>query len=71
MPDTLGAGEAGQDGWLALGEPPREFRLDWSPLRLIEPTKCRLALFPSWTWHGTRPFSAGERLTVAFDAALR
>ena len=71
LPDTLGAGEAGEDGWLALGEPPREFGLDWAPLRLIEPAKGRLALFPSWTWHGTRPFSAGERLTVAFDAALR
>jgi hypothetical protein len=26
-----------------------------------------VALFPSYMYHGTRPFSAGERLTVAFD----
>jgi len=24
-------------------------------------------LFPSFLFHGTRPFSAGERLSVAFD----
>lgn len=69
LPDSLGAD--GDDGWLAIGEPPREFGLDWAPVRLIEPKVGKLALFPSWAWHGTRPFSAGERLTVAFDVALR
>jgi hypothetical protein len=29
----------------------------------------RMALFPSYLFHGTRPFSEGERLTVAFDVA--
>jgi len=24
-------------------------------------------LFPSFMFHGTRPFAGGERLTVAFD----
>lgn len=71
LPDTLGADGSGDDGWLAVGEPPREFGLDWAPVRLIEPEVGKLALFPSWAWHGTRPFSAGERLTVAFDVALR
>ena len=71
LPDTLGADGSGNDGWLAVGEPPREFGLDWAPVRLIEPEVGKLALFPSWAWHGTRPFSAGERLTVAFDVALR
>jgi len=29
----------------------------------------RLVLFPSYLYHGTRPFSAGERLSVAFDVS--
>jgi len=38
---------------------------------VVEPKPCRLALFPSWMWHGTRPFGEGERMTVAFDVARR
>ena len=71
LPDTVGRGGGNEGGWLAIGEPPREFGLDWEPLRLIEPREGMLVLFPSWQWHGTRPFSTGERLTVAFDVALR
>lgn len=71
LPEMLGKGSEGQDGWLAVGEPPREFGLDWEPVRLIEPVVGKLALFPSWAWHGTRPFTSGERMTVAFDVALR
>jgi tetratricopeptide (TPR) repeat protein len=55
-------------GWLSLGEV-GELGLDLPPLRLIEPKPGRLVLFPSTMWHGTRPFAAGERLTVAFDVA--
>lgn len=56
-------------GWLRFGamkpgpnlELPAEYR--------IEPRPGRLALFPSFFWHGTEPFSGqGERLTMAFDA---
>lgn len=63
--------ERGPDaaGWLTLGEAPHELGIDLPPLRLIEPKPGRLVLFPSLTWHGTRPFGAGERLTVAFDIA--
>ncbi|MBA3511926.1 putative 2OG-Fe(II) oxygenase [Sphingomonas sp.] len=68
LPPDLGEGEA---GWLALGEPrTSSFPIDLPPTRLIEPKPGRLALFPSWMWHGTRPFGAGERLTVAFDVAV-
>lgn len=56
-------------GWLTLGEPQAEMGLDLAPFRMIEPKPGRLALFPSTMWHGTRPFAAGERLTVAFDVA--
>jgi hypothetical protein len=67
LPDS-GAGGADHAGWLALGEA-SEVGVDLPPLRLIEPKPGRLVLFPSTMWHGTRPFEAGERLTVAFDVA--
>lgn len=35
----------------------------WTDLNRCE----RLVLFPSYMFHGTRPFGKGERLTVAFD----
>jgi hypothetical protein len=54
-------------GWLTLGEPQKELGIELEPLLLVEPRPGRLALFPSYSWHGTRPFSEGERLTVAFD----
>ena len=56
-------------GWLTLGEAPHELGIDLPPLRQIEPRPGRLVLFPSLMWHGTVPFGAGERLTVAFDIA--
>jgi tetratricopeptide (TPR) repeat protein len=65
LPDQMG----GERGWLALGEPPANLGLDVAPTRMIEPKVGQLALFPSWMWHGTRPFPKGERLTVAFDVA--
>lgn len=66
LPETLGA-EDTRDGWLELGRPPVELGLDLEPLAVIEPKPGRLALFPSYLFHGTRPFREGERLTVAFD----
>jgi tetratricopeptide (TPR) repeat protein len=65
LPQQLGEGE----GWLTLGEPPADLGLDLPPTRMIEPKVGQLVLFPSWMFHGTRPFPAGERLTVAFDVA--
>jgi tetratricopeptide (TPR) repeat protein len=68
VPDAQ-AGKNSRDGWLVLGEPPAELGLGLEPTRMIEPKPGRLVLFPSWIWHGTRPFSAGERLSIAFDVA--
>ena len=65
-PDQLGQPPA---GWLALGSPPPELGLDLAPLKRIEPKPGRLALFGSTLWHATEPFTAGERLTFAFDIA--
>ena len=62
--DTMGGSD--HAGWLSIGEA-SELGVELEPIRLIEPKPGRLVLFPSTMWHGTRPFAAGERLTVAFD----
>jgi hypothetical protein len=66
LPPDLGCEHA---GWLTLGEPQAQLMVDLPPTRMIEPKPGRLVLFPSWMWHGTRPFGEGERMTVAFDVA--
>jgi tetratricopeptide (TPR) repeat protein len=59
-------------GWLEVGRPPPDLRLDLEPLKVIRPKEAHLALFPSTLYHGTTPFGASrradaERMTVAFD----
>lgn len=66
---TLPEGRKGHEGWLKLGEPQAELGLNLAPFRHVEPKPGRLILFPSTMWHGTEPFAAGERMTVAFDVA--
>jgi tetratricopeptide (TPR) repeat protein len=66
---TLPPPAGGHAGWLKLGEPHSELGLDLAPFRYVEPRPGRLILFPSTMWHGTVPFEAGERMTVAFDVA--
>jgi tetratricopeptide (TPR) repeat protein len=60
---------SGDPGCLEIGRPGLEAPLPASPkLRLIRPVPGRLVLFPSYLWHGTRPFDGpGERITIAFD----
>lgn len=69
LPESMSS-SPGDDAaaWLSLGEA-RDLAPGLAPLRLIEPRPGRLVLFPSTMWHGTRPFRAGERLTVALDIA--
>jgi hypothetical protein len=65
LPPGLGEGDA-RAGWIKFGEP----RLPLPACgieRMVEPKVGRLVLFPSYMWHGTVPFAAGERLTIAFD----
>jgi tetratricopeptide (TPR) repeat protein len=64
-----GTGGPNHAGWLELGGPQKQLGIDLPPTRRIEPRPGRLVLFPSTMWHGTVPFEAGERLTVAFDVA--
>lgn len=66
VPETIADQEA-QPGWLEIGRPPPELGIDLEPLATFEPRPGRLVLFPSFLFHGTRPFSGGERLSVAFD----
>ncbi|HEV2593739.1 MAG TPA: putative 2OG-Fe(II) oxygenase [Sphingomicrobium sp.] len=54
-------------GWLTIGEADTKLGVELRAVREIEPKVGRLVLFPSYMWHGTRPFTKGERLTVAFD----
>jgi tetratricopeptide (TPR) repeat protein len=65
VPEDLDADE----GKLALGESPPDLALGLPAYRMVNPKPGRLVLFPSHTWHATRPFRAGERMTVAFDVA--
>jgi tetratricopeptide (TPR) repeat protein len=56
-----------QAGWLSLGEPQEGLKTGLPAVMTVQPQPGRLVLFPSTSWHGTMPFSSGERLTVAFD----
>lgn len=68
LPPDLGRNEA---GLLTLGEAESPtFQVGLPPFRTVEPKPGRLVLFPSYMWHGTRPFGEGERMTVAFDVAV-
>jgi tetratricopeptide (TPR) repeat protein len=58
------------DGWLEVGGAPANLNLELEPLRRVEPRAGNIALFPSYMFHGTRPFSQGERLTAAFDVVV-
>ncbi len=71
VPESIGATEADPAGWLTLGQPPPELGLNLEPAQMIKPKPGLMALFPSTMWHGTVPFEAGERLTVAFDVQSR
>ena len=61
------AGE-GREGWIKFGQPGIPTDPPLEPRHFIRPEPGLLALFPSYMWHGTVPFSGDEtRLTIAFD----
>ena len=66
-PDAIALEGGAGPGWLTFGAPPKSLDLNLEPFRALAPLPGRLVLFPSTLWHGTVPFSEGERLTVAFD----
>ena len=66
LPDAVEG--AGREGWIQFGRPgiPTAPALDAQ--HFIKPEPGLLALFPSYMWHGTVPFSGDQtRLTIAFD----
>jgi tetratricopeptide (TPR) repeat protein len=71
LPPEVAAG-SGDDGKLMFGVPDAVLGLDLGPRRVVAPKVGRLAIFPSYFWHGTAKFeSAWQRMTVAFDALPR
>lgn len=67
VPDVVSAG-AGQQGWVTFGEP-RWPTPGCTVEKIVQPKAGMQVLFPSYFWHGTIPFSAGERMTAPLDAA--
>jgi tetratricopeptide (TPR) repeat protein len=56
----------GQQGWIKFGEP-RWPTPACTVEKVVQPKPGLLVLFPSYMWHGTIPFSEGERLTAPID----
>lgn len=68
LPDEVKIGSDAQNGWLQFGSPLESLGLELPARRLIQPKAGCLALFPSYMWHGTVPFTSKHaRLTIAFD----
>jgi hypothetical protein len=70
LPDEIGEGNTA--GALLFGVPDASLGIDLPPRRVVTPRVGRLAIFPSYFWHGTAAFhSDAVRMTVAFDALPR
>ena len=65
LPQVTQSG-VGQEGWIKFGEP-RWPTPACTVEKVVQPNEGRLVLFPSYMWHGTIPFSSGERITAPFD----
>lgn len=70
LPGIVGASDRDQAGWFELGRLPDRFgRQAASEIRAIQPREGMMILFPSYFYHRTVPFEAGEiRISIAFDA---
>jgi uncharacterized protein (TIGR02466 family) len=68
LPAGMRSGE-GPEGWLAFGEPDRDFPRRVQPRIVnVRPEEGLLLLFPSYFFHRTIPFAGvGTRISVAFD----
>ena len=74
LPPSVVAADSAQDlsGHIQFGQPPVELGLNLPPRRVIKPEVGKLALFPSYMWHGTVPFEDDHpRMTIAFDMTPR
>jgi tetratricopeptide (TPR) repeat protein len=60
-----------KSGWLKFGEP-RHPVPGLAPAHFVQPRPGRLALFPSYMWHGTNAIHGSEaRVCIAFDVRPR
>ncbi len=67
-PSVMEPTDHSRSGWIQFGQPMEELGLALPPRRMLRPQPGRLALFPSFIWHGTLPFEDPKpRLTIAFD----
>jgi tetratricopeptide (TPR) repeat protein len=67
VPKVVAEGE-GQQGWVTFGEP-RWPTPGCTAEKIVQPQEGMQVFFPSYLWHGTIPFSEGERMTAPMDAA--
>ena len=69
LPGVAAREDQEQAAWFELGRPPEDLGCTHaSPSRRIQPREGRMILFPSYFYHGTVPFAAGEdRISIAFD----
>lgn len=65
LPEVTRSGH-GQEGWIKFGES-RWPTPGCTVEKVVQPKEGRLVLFPSYMWHGTIPFSSGERMTAPID----
>lgn len=66
VPDEV-KNDPSRGGWLSFGQSPYPIP-GMGPIGWVTPEDGRLALFPSYQWHGVQPFLGdSERLTIAFD----
>jgi tetratricopeptide (TPR) repeat protein len=68
LPASVDMDTPNHEGWIQFGQPPLDLGLNLEPRSYIKPQVGSFALFPSYTWHGTVPFSEGtERMTIGYD----
>lgn len=69
VPTSVQDEDANHEGWIKFGESGLLLGEDREEIkRIIKPEPGMLALFPSYLWHGTVPFTDdGVRMTTPFD----
>ncbi|TVS17891.1 MAG: tetratricopeptide repeat protein [Gammaproteobacteria bacterium] len=68
LPVTVTEPSSDRAGWIQFGEPGMPTQPVLEAEHMVQPEPGTVVLFPSYMWHGTRPFGGSEpRLTVAFD----
>jgi len=69
VPESVRDTDEAHEGWIKFGESGLGLGPDREEIRkIIKPEPGLLALFPSYVWHGTVPFTDdGVRMTTPFD----